>query len=110
MGQGEGEGEGWSRSGARVADDSSVSSKCPNRILGDVDLEQKLSSNLDELKFTFKSRSSNTGEVLVNELNDWLKMPHPAMSRRWLVEQHQDAQENTKHFSRDTPCMQCMQS
>lgn len=38
---GQGEGEGWSRSGARVADDSSVSSKRPSGFLGGVDLEQK---------------------------------------------------------------------
>lgn len=101
-----GQGEGWSRSGARVADDSSVSSKCPNRVLGDVDLEQKVRSNLDEPNFTLRSLSSNTGEVLVNESIEWLKMPHPPMSGCWLEKQHQDAQEKTKHFSRDIPCIQ----
>lgn len=40
-GGGVGQGEGWSRSGARVADDSSVSSKCP-RFLRGVDLEQRV--------------------------------------------------------------------
>lgn len=75
---GQGEGEGRSRSGARVADDSSVSSKCSSRFLGcwkrvggGVDSEQtSCYVNFTELKIVLRSMSSHTGRLLVIEVTD----------------------------------------
>lgn len=64
---GQGEGEGGSRSGARVADDSSVSSKRPGGFLGvggGVGWEQSL-FKLGELRFVLRSPSTQTGRILM---------------------------------------------
>lgn len=61
---GQGEGEGRSRSGARVADDSSVSSKRPCGFLGvggAVDSEQVRVFKSGELGFALRSLSSHSG-------------------------------------------------
>lgn len=107
-GVGQGEGEGRSRSGARVADDSSVSSKRPCGFLGvggAVDSEHVRVFKSGELGFALRSLSSHSGWVLVTEVTDLVggeddDATSGVVKRDWcsgyqLGKKPRDAQRNT---------------